>query len=151
AMAGQYFSINAAVGPDGPKDVEGLTKALPALMKSLLEDRFKFSAHLETRTQRSYSVTVVRPDGRLGPGLRRSSADCPARRQHPTPDAPACGFQFTDSGMKIVGTSMDAIAALANSGSGRLFHVGIGGLPMKNDTNLDGLFDAEVDLSAEIR
>ena len=145
---GGYYDIKATVGPDGPKDVEGLTAALPALMKSLLADRFKLAAHFEERKQSIYAVTVARADGRLGPHVRPSTADCKARRESPSPDKPACGISFTPSGAVIVGVPANAFASLAQALSARVMHAGLR-LPIFNRTNLDGAFDADLDLSAE--
>lgn len=148
-QSGGYYDINAAVGPDGPKDVEGLTNALPALMKSLLEDRFQLVAHLEQRGEPIYAVTLARSDGRLGPALRKSTADCATRREHPTPDAPACGIRLTPVGATLVGVPANAFASLAQVLSGQVMHAPLG-LPVVNRTNLDGNYDAEIDLSAEV-
>jgi uncharacterized protein (TIGR03435 family) len=49
-----------------------------ALIKALLEDRFKLKWHDEKRELPLYELVVVRPDGRLGPGLKPSRLDCRA-------------------------------------------------------------------------
>lgn len=145
---GGYYEINATVGTDGPQDEEGLNASLPALMKSLLADRFKLVAHFEQKPQAFYGVTVLRPDGRLGSKVKPSTADCAARRDHPSPDLPACGIRFTPSGAVVVGMSPNVFATLVQVLSGRVMHAPLG-LPVYNRTNLEGTFDAEIDLSAE--
>jgi uncharacterized protein (TIGR03435 family) len=50
----------------------------PALLKSLLAERFKLGAHTESRELQVYALTLARGDGRLGAGLRKASAECTA-------------------------------------------------------------------------
>ena len=61
--------------------VTGQTKLM---LRQLLQDRFGLRAHVETRTQPVYRLTVVRADGTLGPNLRRVQMDC--SRREPLPD-----------------------------------------------------------------
>lgn len=54
-----------------------------AMLRALLEDRFKLRVHKEMRQMPVYALTVARP-GRLGPNLKPSKFDCDAyiaRRQ----------------------------------------------------------------------
>jgi uncharacterized protein (TIGR03435 family) len=48
-----------------------------AMLRALLEDRFKLRAHKEVRQMPVYAVTVARR-GRLGPNLKPSKFDCEA-------------------------------------------------------------------------
>ena len=45
------------------------------MLRTLLADRFKLRVHMETRDTPAYAMTVER-EGRLGPGLRTTQADC---------------------------------------------------------------------------
>ena len=45
----------------------------PAMLRTLLAERFKLVAHVETREQQVYSLTLLRGDGRLGPQLKPSA------------------------------------------------------------------------------
>ena len=58
--------------PDGPPT------DLLLMLRSLLQDRFKLRAHLETRELPTYELVVARADGKLGPQLRQSAVDCDA-------------------------------------------------------------------------
>ena len=69
------------------------------MMRSLLEDRFKVSAHMERRDAPIYTLTKARADGRLGPGLHETGVDCLALSQQrrddpsvPRPDICVKGF-----------------------------------------------------------
>jgi uncharacterized protein (TIGR03435 family) len=62
-----------------------------AMMRTLLEDRFKLRVHRELREMPAYALTVARP-GRFGPNLAPSRFDCDAwltqRRAGGTADEP---------------------------------------------------------------
>ena len=52
------------------------TSPLMPMLKSLLMDRFKLKAHMETREMPIETLVIARSDGKLGPGLRPSTSDC---------------------------------------------------------------------------
>ena len=49
------------------------------MLQQLLQDRFGLRAHVETRTQPVYLLTILRADGGLGPNLRQVQMDCSSR------------------------------------------------------------------------
>ena len=59
-----------------------LTKATDddriAMMRAMLADRFQLKAHVEKRERDVFELVLARRDGKLGPGLTRSDADCGA-------------------------------------------------------------------------
>jgi uncharacterized protein (TIGR03435 family) len=70
----ERFDITATFTP-------GATPAaVAAMLRMLLAERFTFRAHSETRPLQTYVLLKDRGDGRLGPGMRQSSADCKAVR-----------------------------------------------------------------------
>ena len=73
--------------PDGRPD-----RAL-AMLRNLLEDRFKVKVHTEQREVSIYALVLANKGGTLGPRLQ--SSDCPhpgaAPTQGPPDSAPACG------------------------------------------------------------
>jgi len=58
-------------GPEGTPDT-----VRPAMLRGLLADRFKLVTHAEMREQPVYLLLLTRPDGRLGPKLKRSPLPC---------------------------------------------------------------------------
>jgi uncharacterized protein (TIGR03435 family) len=58
--------------PDGPPT------DLLLMLRSLLQDRFKLRAHLETRELPIYELVIARADRKFGPELRQSAVDCDA-------------------------------------------------------------------------
>jgi uncharacterized protein (TIGR03435 family) len=111
------------------------------MVRAMLADRFKLSAHYETREQPAFNLVLARTDGRLGPGLKPSEVDCAAlaaaRRaeaeaaraagQPPPPQVivssksgavPACAFNFGFD--RFEGdTTLAALAPLLRSVAGR--------------------------------
>jgi uncharacterized protein (TIGR03435 family) len=75
----ERYDITATIGSElATRPASELTPLQPLLLRSLLEDRFKLKAHWETRNLPRYALVLAREDGRLGPQLHRSSADCSA-------------------------------------------------------------------------
>jgi uncharacterized protein (TIGR03435 family) len=72
------FDITARAGRDLP--ATGFDAVAPAMlmMRALLVERFGLAVHGETRELPVYALVMAHADGRLGPGLRRSSTDCAA-------------------------------------------------------------------------
>ena len=55
-----------------------------AMLRTLLEDRFKLVVGTEQRQRDAYVLKLARADGRLGPDVRKARADCDvARRKDP--------------------------------------------------------------------
>ena len=71
-MDRERYSITAKP-PDGVPPT-----AISVLMANLLKDRFQLATHVETREQPIFNLVVVRADGRLGPDLKATSAECQA-------------------------------------------------------------------------
>jgi uncharacterized protein (TIGR03435 family) len=145
SWASSVFSINATVGPDGPTEGLAFSKALFPMLKTLMEDRFKLSAHIEKRELPVYALVVARSDGRLGPKLHRVTDDeCSARRLKATSgklslsDALPCGgSRGTSTGRSAFGFSMPMVANLLQGGGA--------GRPIIDRTNLAGVFDVDID------
>jgi uncharacterized protein (TIGR03435 family) len=70
-MTTRYSVI--AKPPDG-----SAPNAMAAMLANLLRDRFKLSTHTETRELPIFNLVVARDNGRLGPDLKESAAECQA-------------------------------------------------------------------------
>jgi uncharacterized protein (TIGR03435 family) len=86
-ISSDHFDIVAKADANVPPD------QFPELIKSLLIERFKLAAHIESRELQVYALVVARSDGKLGPGLRPASAECAAMiaargRSGPPPGGP---------------------------------------------------------------
>ena len=109
------------------------------MIRSLLVDRFNFAAHTETREIPVYVLTLARPDGKLGPGLRRSDIDC-------SKGAPSVA-PATQSGVRPC--SMRGAAGQFHAGSMSVNFLvrnlsGYAGRPVTDRTGLSGAFDIDL-------
>jgi uncharacterized protein (TIGR03435 family) len=68
----ERYSITAKV-PEGLPPT-----ALSVLLTNLLKDRFHLTTHLETRELPVFNLVMARSDGRLGPDIKITSAECQA-------------------------------------------------------------------------
>ena len=59
-------------------DIVATSKGEPtlAMLKTLLEDRFKVVAHVESREAAVYGLRVEQKDGRLGPAIHPATSSC---------------------------------------------------------------------------
>ena len=69
------FEINARAEGDPPREV------ITEMLRQLLAERFSLKVHTEQREVDVYALVLARPDGRLGPGLRKPAVDCQAREE----------------------------------------------------------------------
>lgn len=100
-MTTERFDIVARASADIPPTPFGGISPEALMLRSLLEDRFRLSAHRETRDLPIYALVVARADGRPGPRLRRPTSDFCTRRFEaaakgtdlPVPAGTVCGIQ----------------------------------------------------------
>jgi uncharacterized protein (TIGR03435 family) len=68
----ERYSI-AAKAPEGVPPA-----ATSVMLVNLLKDRFQLATHLETREQQIFNLVFARADGRLGPDIKPTPAECQA-------------------------------------------------------------------------
>jgi bla regulator protein BlaR1 len=155
-----FFSINASAGGEATKD------EIHVMLKALLADRFALKTRLETRQAAVYALSLARSDGRLGPGLKPTSAECLAqieaqRKQRATssqpppppprldprglPMTPICGRSMTSNGPNgaMMLYSATEIKSLVSIVSGELAG------PAVDRTGLTGPFDVVLQFTSE--
>lgn len=120
------------------------------MLRTLLAERFALSVHAETRELPLYAMVMAKADGRPGPRLRRTGADCseapvwrgtgpPPSRE---PDSPcSAAGPGSGGGMRFRGVTLDAFAKFLATPAQR---------PVIDRTGLTGLFDIELELTAEL-
>jgi len=74
----ERYNIDAKASTEFQFAPGGPPKDMLLMLRSLLEERFKLVTHRETREMPIFELVVARKDGRLGPGLHKSSIDCDA-------------------------------------------------------------------------
>ena len=132
------YDINAKAPGDATK------AEMEAMLRSLLAQRFNFSAHWEEEEVDAYELVLARKDGRLGAGLRRVEADCEARaavlRTGREPDPlPAsqnglapCAVRAMDGALLSGGYPLKGVAERLEFLAGR---------PVIDRTGLDGFYE----------
>ena len=107
-----------------------------AMVRRLLEDRFKLVAHRDTRDMPLFALMTVSPDG-SGAGLRRSTADCSASPSgSPRPVAtPRCGILLNVGEVRGTGAALAQLASSLSPFVGRI---------VRDQTGLTGPFDFEM-------
>ena len=120
------------------------------MLRTLLAERFALSVHAETRKLPLYAMVMARADGRPGPRLRRTGADCseapvwggtgpPPSRD---PDGPCSSAgPGSGGGMRFRGVTLEAFAKFLATPAQR---------PVIDRTGLTGLFDIELEVTAEL-
>jgi uncharacterized protein (TIGR03435 family) len=72
-MGEAYFVIDARAGGDAT------AAEFREMLKALLAERFGLRTHSATRPGRMHGLVLARADGRIGPGLKPTSAECLAQ------------------------------------------------------------------------
>ena len=100
---------------------------LAPLIRSLLVDRFKLRAHLETQVRPVYELRMARADRRLGPAMRLSRVDCESTRG-------ACSTrgELGEGVIESSGISMERFASWFPARVGR---------PVFDRTGLEGYYE----------
>jgi len=83
-----------------------------AMMRRMLEDRFKLKGHVEDRERPTFALVLARSDGRLGPQLKPSALDC-------TKPNVGCGGAFGAGSIESVGLRIDDVIPFFSNLAGR--------------------------------
>jgi uncharacterized protein (TIGR03435 family) len=73
------YDVLAVTDPAIDADPEHKTMRMLAMLRTLLEDRFKLKVHTEMREADIFNLVLANRDGKLGANLHRSTIDCPTR------------------------------------------------------------------------
>ena len=131
--------------PPGPPVPGGPPTPQLQMMRSLLEDRFALKVRPETRDMPVYHLVPARADGKLGPALVPSQADCAAlmRQRQAAPPAPPKPSEPPPCGMMMgfgrLAAGSIPIAQLAAMLSQRLNRIVV------DRTGLTGNYDISLD------
>jgi uncharacterized protein (TIGR03435 family) len=129
------------------------------MLRRLLAERFKLTAHTEVSELPIYALVIARSDGKTGSQLRRSAADC-AREDQPSSDSgvgpspsqglPRCGyFGFAPGTDLPAGRGRLAFRGLTMAALAKIL-VPMVHRSVSDQTGLSGYFDAEFDFMAEL-
>jgi uncharacterized protein (TIGR03435 family) len=123
---------------------------LQRMLIPLLAETLKLWVHHEQREMDAFALVLANSDGRLGPNLKKSAADCGSalgttmqfnRVTPATPAGPACGIQVAEGPGRIIAIGVDiaAIAAIIAPSQ----------RPVVDRTGLSGRYDINVTYTPE--
>ena len=72
-----------------------------AMLRAMLADRFQLKVHIEQREQKVFDLVLARKDGKLGPGLTPSDANCDSP---PAPSSACCETSRTVADRNLGGS-----------------------------------------------
>ena len=156
-MNTQRFDISARAAGDVTREV-----AL-RMLQNLLRDRFMLRVHTETREADVHALVLARPDGRLGPGLTRTTPECEAtleaRKKGTAPPPERPNFELirtqTFCGMSMMSSSASGASTYSMGGVTleplvRQISGEVRG-PVVDKTSLTGLFDIRLEYASQGR
>jgi uncharacterized protein (TIGR03435 family) len=136
----EYFDIRAKADSNASEEQRLL------MLRHLLATRFKLAVRTETHNGPSYDLVI---DGKVGPRLTKSSADCaalraklPPRPLAPPPSAPliVCGIRNLPGRVFALGVPIQTLSDTL---------VDVVGRPVVNHTQLSGNFDVELNYTPD--
>lgn len=147
----EHYDVVAKASGDLRPAGPGAPRAQFLMLRSLLIDRFKLKARLETREAPVFALVLARTDGKPGAGLVPAHDDCVAivaaeiKRERPVAapgERPVCGLIAgpigTTGGNRIAGGNT-SIGQLATTLSGRMNRI------VLDRTGLSGVFNFTLD------
>jgi uncharacterized protein (TIGR03435 family) len=150
-LATEKFDVDArvaAVPPGGPD-------ALLPMFRTLLAERFRLRLHNEKRELSAFILTRARRDGRLGPQIKATQADCTRATELTATEIraqardgwPPCGMVYTVSYVAQAATGLANRSRVRRSGiSMQDFATALQtsvDRPVVDRTSLEGRFDIE--------
>jgi uncharacterized protein (TIGR03435 family) len=128
-LATDRFDIEArAPELPGPPNAQ-----LPAMLRSLLADRFKLTTHSERRELPVFALERMRRDGSLGPGLRPTA--CPELAADLSRPQPCSTVQTGVGSLTLRGMPFDQVTPFLSPAVSRV---------VVDRTGLDGRYDIEL-------
>ncbi|HET9359221.1 MAG TPA: TIGR03435 family protein [Vicinamibacterales bacterium] len=110
---------------DARAAVPARTSEMRLMVRRLLADRFKFTAHVETRELPIYELYLAREDGKIGPNARPAALDCA-----PYLDGVRSVQELKDTAAKDCSGSGIVMAGIGASGVVAVSHTTLRGVPM---------------------
>ena len=131
---------------------------LQLMLRALLEDRFKLKVHNESRELPVYALVLARSDGKLGPKMERSTAECAARGGRGRPTGAPQGPPAPPKPGEHVPCSMFMMPGAINAGDQTMAQFATAlsqrpeiGRQVIDRTGLDGLWSYDVEFALQFQ
>ena len=143
----ERFDVTAVADREWPRAPAGekVPSEFRAMLRTLLEERFKLRARVELTDVDVLALQLVRLDRQRGPGLRRSSSDC----RHDTNGGPAagdsqpCPMRIDANHIEAGGITMSQLAAMIYDADGARVDRFV-----VDQTGLSGRYDVELTIAS---
>jgi len=132
-MSTERYDINAKISPELAATMDKNPLLMPALLRSLLEDRFKLKTHMEVREMPVFALVPTRRESTLGPRIHPSTIDC---GKNPS----KCRIVGGTGRFTAPSITLDTLATMLTKPAGRL---------VLDRTGLTGLFDVDLEWAEE--
>lgn len=154
-ISSERFDVTAKAATELTRDTRSLA------LQALLRERFKLTAHRDTREVPVYLLVLARPDRRLGPGLRQSQIDCSPQARAARPPTVGAGagqgaggpgasaVSRPECGSFSAGSTLTAGAVTLAQLSGSLSRQA--DRPVLDRTGLTGFFDVDLKWSNQTK
>lgn len=121
------FTVIATAAPPFQSGPDGFPTELTAMLRTLVEDRFKVKVHTEQRETAHYILIPIRSDAKARTGLRAVPDTCTqamkelsgAKPAPPRPGPPPCSFGGPPGTLIGTGVTMDAFANVLSRSVGK--------------------------------
>ena len=134
SLQSERYDITAKMAAADASDTAPTFIAMRPFVQALLEDRFGLRTHRERRELPIYALVRSSRDGRLGPGLSRSTIDC-------SKEQTKCGFKGGPVGRILAeALTSDLLLQLLANASGRI---------VVDRTGLEGPFAIDLEWSPD--
>jgi uncharacterized protein (TIGR03435 family) len=132
----EHYDITAKATADvGALDGAEAFRAIPGMLRALLEERFGLKAHRETRQMPIFNLVLARKDKSLGSKMTRSTLDCSKESE-----AEKCGFNENQGLMRGGSITTSILALMLSSASERV---------VVDKTGLTGRFDVQLQFAPD--
>jgi uncharacterized protein (TIGR03435 family) len=151
----ERFDIVAKADGSIAPDNDGQPRRLVAMMRSLVEERFRVRAHTERREMAVYLLVLANKDRKLGPRFHQSSQECDGQRSQELGGVIARGPKSPDPtqwcGMRGSGGSGTGLSRVLMQGltmaqmAADFADFSVVRRPVLDRTGLSGRWDAQID------
>jgi len=152
-VANESYDVTAT----SPIQGTATTEQRQAMMRALLAERLNFKGRTEVREEEAFDLVLARKDGRLGPNMKPTAADCEARAEAAraavaagaSPTALLSAIDRNGPVPECTGRTGGGVMEGDFTVQGMLFFIrGLAGRPVIDKTGLKGTYTIRLEVSS---